>query len=363
MKKMLQLLLPFLACTTFAFADSEIEECNSCCCTRSCWEDVSRWCDCGIDYFVTADFIYWGAKEDGLEFAATYQFNAVLESTVGKPGSTTPSVGRSYRPGWNWDPGFKVGAGLEFCGWGWDLYAQYTWLHVGKRKSANGGSTLALRDAYWLANETDHATPTSRRYDSAKSNWRFHLNVLDIDLGRAFYIGEQIMFRPHAGLKWAWNKDRFDLRFINRYDSATSTTIDGPGQFCSNLVKIWGVGIRGGLDGVWHFTREFSLIGAFDLTGLWEHVKASRQDVNAGNALSTLNNLDKYSIIEPVFEWSLGFRWETWWCCDRYHFAIDANWESQVWINQNRFIHIIGTAPITRDLMLQGATLSTRFDF
>src|SRR5579885_1552058 len=217
-------------------------------------ECVHRWCDCGTDFFLTADFIYWTAREDSLDFAYTTGSSTVVG------GEATPSEGKSYEVGRAWNPGFKVGAGLEFCEWGWDVYAQYTWYHVEnekKRIGVNSGQTLY--DGFWFINNPSNAS-LDNSFTSANAKWQYFLNVVDLELGRAFFIGDHFMLRPHVGLKWASNEDRFDVGFSSGTD----------GLSMKNHVESWGVGIRAGLQGDWHFSRCFSIFGETDLTGMWE---------------------------------------------------------------------------------------------
>ncbi|HSX12675.1 MAG TPA: Lpg1974 family pore-forming outer membrane protein, partial [Rhabdochlamydiaceae bacterium] len=72
----------------------------------------------GANIFVTADFIYWTAREDNLDFAITKDIDI------------DPAKGRFVGPETRWRPGFKVGVGHDFCYDGWDIFAEYTWYRV-----------------------------------------------------------------------------------------------------------------------------------------------------------------------------------------------------------------------------------------
>ena len=79
----------------------------------------------GADVFISADFIYWKAYQEGLEYANS-AVNALAASGL-TPGATL-NQGTFATPQTKFEPGFKVGLGLEFEHDGWDLFAQYTWL-------------------------------------------------------------------------------------------------------------------------------------------------------------------------------------------------------------------------------------------
>lgn len=78
----------------------------------------------GVDVFITADFIYWTSREEGLAFArsgiADYSEAIALGNT---------KLGNTYYPKSKFSPGFKVGVGLNLGHDGWDTYLNYTWFH------------------------------------------------------------------------------------------------------------------------------------------------------------------------------------------------------------------------------------------
>lgn len=327
-----------------------LTECKTVRQTPPC-ECVRRWCDCGTDLFVTADFIYWVAREDSLDFCYTTGSSTVVGNEA------IPSQGKSFHVGKAWNPGFKVGAGMNFCEYGWDVYTQYTWYRMKtENRDAGPSAGQTLYDGFWFVNNPNNNIASS--WATAQAEWKVAVNALDMELGRAFFIGEQFMLRPHAGLKWVSNRDRFHLDFGNSTRSSTM----------QNHVESWGVGIRTGLDADWHFNRCFSIFGETALTGLWESFEAKRLDntyvFGTATNSSFVNIKEDHDVLLPILEWKLGVRWENWWTGDNYHFALDAAWEQQIWFDQNNFVHVAGAMPSrSRDLMLQGLTVGARFDF
>src|SRR3989344_1378501 len=114
---------------------------------------VKNW----AEFFVTADFIYWQARQDDMAFASDGNFNF-----TGIPATNNPKKGNQYNLDYNFEPGFKVGLGVDFRHDGWDLYANYTWLQQNDAKgdasfdvtkgqlfslwqlAANGGAIVAI---------------------------------------------------------------------------------------------------------------------------------------------------------------------------------------------------------------------------
>lgn len=318
----------------------------------------------GMDWFITADYTYWTARENSTEVAIS---NVIQGSTASKEGS----IGKVFRLDNKWVSGFKVGLGTDFCHDGWDVYAEYTWFNTTNSKRTPGEFPTPplmvaplldiplLFDGYWDVNNAVGSANGAISYSSANAKWHMHMNVVDVELGRNFYVSPRLMLRPFYGLKGAWNQQHMNIAFHNLSLAMTNSMI--------NQLKNWGIGIRAGMDTSWHFCRDLSLFGNMAFTGLWEEFKARRFDSSAiGGTIinSTVNVKEKQCVVAPVIEWMLGFKWETGLSCDTYHLAIAAAWEEQVWFGQNKFIRHQYVIPNNGDtLTLQGLTVDIRFDF
>lgn len=343
----------------------------------------------GWGVYLTADFTYWTAREQGTAFATTSGFQTFGPSTT----IPTTQTGKVINPKTQWKPGFKAGLGLDFCHDGWDLYAEYTWFRsntsrsfnqnsaVNPTETASGGPAsvngLVLFDNLWAVNRapqfirdsigttTAGASVTQLPFlQSLTGNWKLHLNVVDLALGRNFYISPRLTLRPHVGLKGEWQNQKIQLTFSNAISPSPSDQIFN----MNNKFSAWGIGPRVGLDTAWHFARLFSLVGDVAFTGLFEHFNAKRFDYNqlfatGGGAESFVHVKNKFFTFAPVLEWFLGLRAEYWTECASYHFALDAGWESQIWFFQNQFIRTYSTESTSGTLGLNGLTVHARFDF
>lgn len=383
----MKFLIPILGNASLLFADGNADccpkpkkECKTTCkevcapcpttkiCKTTCveirpqppCECVTRACDCGVDFFITGDFTWWKARQDGMEFAQGQQASPIV-STLAVASS------KIYNSKSKYEPGFKAGLGLEFCEWGWDLYANYTWFHTGTMHStASVSSDFGLIDAYWFVNNPGNFE-SNIFGGPITSKWNVRMNIIDLELGRKYWIGKHIMLRPFAGFKGVWNKQRLFNFYNNLISSDPDVTFPtSTNMSMKNHEKDYGVGIRIGTDAAWHFSRGFSLFGDIALTALWERFKVHRVDkLIARSVTATFIDLsNKFYTVRPILEWMLGLNWETWWCGDSYHFAIWAGWEEQVWFDQNRFIRMAGSARQgNADLNLEGLTLGAMFEF
>lgn len=344
-------------------------ECNVCPPTCEITPKAGPCVKNSTDLYLTADFIYWTAREENLEFAMTRG----TQSAVGAP-ATAPK-GKVYQPNSNWRPGFKVGVGYDLCFDGWDLYAEYTWFRSTTHRSTSNSlnSSLQLNDSYWLISNadltfssgTDSAVPIYiLPGSSATEKWHLSFNVIDLELGRNFYISRRVMFRPYFGLKGTWQTQKLDVNFQGILDAVPSFSVTSS---MTNKIRDWGIGILAGVDGAWHLTRNFSFLGKLALSCLWQRFKIERVDnefIPALNAnISFLNVSSKLDKLTPVIEWMLGLRWESWFSCDTYHISFDVGWEMQNWFSQNKFVRVSGSPKCDGDLTLQGLTLRARFDF
>jgi len=308
----------------------------------------------GADVFITADFIWWNASQEGISYAATG-----FVTDDGTDPFASASKGKYDYVGSDWAPGFKVGLGLNLSHDGWDLYSQYTWLHASDSSSLSRENGVAYTGSLVGGNKV-------------KADWDLHFNVIDLELGRNFYLSQFLTMRPFIGFKATWQDQ--DLKVTTE---SNQFEIDGNGQQPStpvtgpfvhkNATDVWGIGVRGGLNVSWYMSKNWSFYGDLAWTTMWtDYDTLTRSDTlydsTTGNSKTYFNvsNDDLYAV-KYIGEMELGLRWEMWFYDDTYHFAIQAGWEQQVWVNWGQFVQILDH--INHDLSLHGPNLKFRFDF
>lgn len=321
---------------------------------------------CGIDLAITTEFIYWTAREDHLGFAATT--GEVLNS----PEPSTKK-GIIFHPDWEFRPGFKIGLDFLTGHDGWDLYANYTWLmfHDIKQSAKADNEDLFLLDYLWGINNIFicDCTGNSFAFSSGETKWELDFNVIDVELGRNFFVSRCLQLRPHFGFKGTWGKQQSDISFQGlMVNSSTLVPLIQGKFYTDNTSEYWGIGLRTGIDSAWHVSSCFSLVGEAAITALWERFEVSRKDLwnnslfPAGPFTSLFHTDNHFHTIKPILELYLALRWEDWFRCDQYHVSLEAGWEEQFWSDQNQFISMISETRLG-DLILQGLTLKARFDF
>lgn len=303
------------------------------------------------DPFITADFIWWKAEQEGMDYAYT-----------GAAASTTSvSRGKVHHPHFRYEPGFKVGFGLKFRHDGWDLYANYTWLrsnhHHGNSVSAHGSS--ALMSNYFIEGPSATATQVSAAHASSK--WKMHFNVVDLELGRNFWISQWLTLRPHFGLKGSWIHQKYNVDYDGATSSAFTTATDVDLKFKQHD---WAIGIRTGLDAAWYMWKKWSIFGEFAISGMYNHFNDKTKTVVTNATLLGVTTLDTKRHTRPVtevLELALGLRFETTFHNDDYLFMVQAGWEEQIWFNQNQFFSPLTSS--SQNLSLEGLTVKAGFDF
>lgn len=308
---------------------------------------------CGADVSITAEFIYWTARQDNMQAAS------IIPNTQTQDAQPSRSVEKGYLvyPDWEMSPGFKVGLGMLFDCDGWDLYANYTWLRPRTKhtKTPSSDQTLNFFDSGIFDGS----------HDSITYQWDLDFNVVDLELGRNFFISQCLHLRPHFGFKGHWQEQDRTLTLPLSSDAVVAGDL-----IVDQNMSYWGVGLRAGLDSAWHFSRCFSLVGEAAASALWQYTDScvtGSQPVQStavtGFAVSSLKG--PYYNVRGVLELFFGLRWEDWFCCDEYHWSAEAGWEFQWWPEVNQFFY--GNSNVIEatggDLGLQGFTLKFRFDF
>ncbi len=294
----------------------------------------------GADVFIRANFIWWKAVQEGAPTTFT--------GTTGVP---TVSKGRSLLYTDEWDPGFKVGLGLNLSHDGWDLRSQYTWLHgsnTSRLNSSNTGGVLFSEDS-------------GQNGERSSGNWDYSFNCIDVELGRNFYLSQFLTMRPFIGFKGTWQDQDTTIKIHTVVNDVITSTFKSRNDF-----DVWGIGFRGGLNLAYYMAKSWSIFGNFAFANVWaNYTTIEKKDTTTpAGGVTTVNvhrDTDTHYSVKYVFESQIGLRWEIWFSDDNYHFAIQAGWEEQTWVNWGVFDH--GGAPNFHDFNMHGLNFQLRFDF
>ena len=316
----------------------------------------------GADLFITADLLYWKSHVNGLPLAVESQ-------------SPTSLAGDKDVKDLNfkWDFGFRVGLGYNIPHDGWDLYLNWTRFYNHAHKSVETDGDEFLYPSFFSADGLTDAAGTHASFHEIEGRWHLHLNILDLDLGREFFVCKWLTLRPHMGLRTAWIKQKLKTESEGLLASSGAVSNSAFEYELEAKNKYWGLGLLAGLDTQWGLGHGWSIYGnaAFSLLYGFFSIDAEEEyrTTASGSETTTLDVDDHYHADRAIADMALGLRWDHMFDHDRYHLGIQAGWEHHLFFGQNQFMRFVDDAAPgvllsnQGDLMITGWILNARFDF
>ncbi len=196
------------------------------------------------------------------------------------------------------------------------------------------------------------------------SHWNVHYSVIDLELGRRYFVSKFLSFRPQFGIETAWIGQNRNYKIATtELGLPLEHAIHGKNDF-------WGIGPRAGVEGTWYFGRHWNLFGIVNGSLLWGRFEDSSRERQISEGLTSLlvDVKDTFRRLAPNAQFQLGFGWESNLAEDRFHLGIKLGYEFQYWWRQNQFLNERQFSSFnfeheSMDLSLNGATLDIRFDF
>ncbi len=358
----------------------------------------------------SAELLYWNAYEDGLEYAISNTEAPNLASNqISLTHSSSYYNGDVLNIDRKWDYGFRFGLGYVLTHDGWDLEAM--WTHYRSNASddvvADSNTTTARIYTLWSAiapGATDllNLAPTSLVDPiaaEATTSWRLHLDLIDLELGRAFYTSRYLTLRPHIGLRGASIDQHYDITYLGgSFREAIIATL--PLNLTDEISmkdNFRGIGVRGGLNSQWHWSSgcggDWSFFGNVALSMIYGHFKVTQEEaVIDSNSIDSIpsgpvNILDvenSFRASRAMTDLALGLRYD-YDCCDAdYHIAVWFAWEHHIAFDMNQWVrytstdnvagtpgHLLPSSPATYtmyapengDLTTQGWSVGFSLDF
>lgn len=341
----------------------------------------------GVDLYLQGSVFVWQANQSGLDYALTWNNS----STATPPANNDGGSGRFRHPNFKWDWGFKVAAGYTAPHDGWDLFLQWTRYHPERANSGTSvtsfgpGATVPPSVVYplLLPANLEPVNPIGPGY-AASMGWKLRLDLLDLELGREFFVSKWLTLRPHAGLRSAWLHQKSKVTYTGNPISTTAAA-----NFSANLKNnFWGMGLRTGLDGEWRLGGGWSLFSDVAVSLLLGHFNISESEsptVTSGGVATTgvsQSFSEKFRATRLAADLSMGLRYAQTFACDRFGLMVQLGWEQHLFANQNQLekLAAVGFAnsaggtsgpnsfsltSVTNqgDLSTQGVTLTVEFDF
>ncbi len=307
----------------------------------------------GWNLFLTTEFLWWVAKEEGLYYVQNGYTGATTSALP--PDATKNFDGHLEKVHPHFRPGFRIGLGGNMGYDEWDLFLNWTWF-----KSTARGSKQGALLTLWSHPEVSDELGNPQGATSAKARWHLHLNLLDLEMGRAFWVGKHCSLRPFIGARAAW----IDQHFHIHYDLTTTPETDSHLSAVSNFE---GGGVRTGVDTRWALLGGWSFYGLASASLLYGFYDADFHQTWESQKIA--NARDGFHQASSTAQLELGVRWDTYLHKDRYHIGLYAGWEQNIWFSLNKMNHFFGNLSqgnleqMNTDLTLSGGTFGVRFDF
>lgn len=310
---------------------------------------------CPWDLYITASFVY--AK-------AFSEEQSLVVSTESTSITLSDQVDNVQHFCYDYEPAFTVGLGWNFGCDHWYLYAEYFRYHndVGSGSFKDTKDTKVPSPAYFpyrLLNTINSIDISGK--------WRLDLDVLDVSIGRKYYVGKCLTVATNVGLRASWLDQKTTVNGTGTQQNVNVTIYD------SVVNKNKGVGPRFGIDTDWSFCGCFRFFGNWSTSLLVKSISFSGElkstQTDTGAILFNNKSSNNKDILTLATNHSmiLGFGWGDYWCCNDWYFDLSAAYEFRVYWNQNVLPQVnIGAFDPTGlygDLYLHGLVITARLDF
>ncbi len=306
---------------------------------------------CQGNFFLEADFLYWKMRQQGLNvISRTGKSQGATIADDPNSVDVSQSKDQFHQVHFDWEPGFRVGAGYNFKDCRWAVSAFWTHLH-GKGSSS---------------------------HSHAKTHWSSNYNVLDLLVtGRPFHLGSSFTWNAFGGVKAAKIHQRFrasstaSRRSVNPFSTQNLTlgSTDSNNKFHTDFL---GIGPEIGINGSWGLGKGFSVYADADGAILYSHYRAKFTDefddattflfdvspTTTSEFLSENVARATTNTCQAVIDLGLGFSWQRYTCLCHHTvgWVVKLGWEHTQWFD-------FGPLGGSDDLTLDGLVVSGQIQF
>jgi hypothetical protein len=195
---------------------------------------------------------------------------------------------------WDTESGVRAGGGYRLPGDGWEIGAYYTYFHSNASQSATAPAGGVLFTTLTHPGSVEEAA-------TATADSGLNYQLLDVEVGRTFPIGESCSVRLFGGGRFAW---------INQSLNAVYNGIDANIAVVSSPIDFDGAGLRLGGEGRWNVGWGFSLFARGSGSLLVGDFRTSLVETNDNGATTNVNVTDNFEKMVPVLEVGIGIGWQ-----------------------------------------------------
>jgi hypothetical protein len=254
-----------------------------------------------------------------------------------------------------WTPGFKVGLACTMETDGWVGSAEYTWVRSSTSVSGSNTTGNASLD-YTISSLIP--TFTVSGVTRFSSDWKMHLDQIDLLFSRPKYQGTRVAVSPFAGLRALWIRQRQTLNF----------TLDGISNPLTSKSQMWSIGPAAGISSHWLLGKGFRLEGSGAASLLYARYTDISFHFTELTNLPNQGKLTNVNAIRPTAECGIGIGWSSYLSNQNYLLDFSARYDFKYFWSQNMERWLTSTLGGYQGnevgaLMLHGLTLSSGIDF
>ena len=218
----------------------------------------------------------------------------------------------------------------------WDLCGVWTYYHNSSSDSKEGSETAG----YYLIYSSNP------QGISVKASYMLNYNMLNLELGKGFYLFEDVSLKPHFGAQGGWIYQTFKSHFVALHQRQGQNPFEGEGVLVGRN-NYWGVGITGGIESNWHLTSNFNLFGNFSAALLYGELKMNQRtkeqvDLGAPMRDTFVLSAKEYDMV-PHMQAMLGFSWGTCFNDEKMFFGLRVAGELNYWWDQYNLYMLLAT--------------------
>ncbi len=301
------------------FSTSQLLANCSCGCPMEAPPCKSFWIQPENDIGLTtsADFLYWQANLDGIEYGQIANFFANIAAP---PVSSAPYYGSWLYPSFQFTPGTRVNIGFRPHKDRWQVDA--TWVYLSSNAHGSSHNPNVTGGAV-VVPINDISQLLSNNGINAKAMWWADYNALDLDINRGVSFSDAFGIKAHLGLRSLWLDQKYNVYSINLYNTAPDVFTNANAHLTQN---IWGMGPLIGLDSLWKLWGGFGLVGKASLSLLWSHIHALSKGYFGTNNALIRKELQTFHTTLPEVNMLIGCQYDTG-MCGSYHFSGHIGWE------------------------------------
>lgn len=316
----------------------------------------------GLGWFVSGEILYWHAKIGGSDYAIS----------AGGPKSPvlTPIEGTTKENDFGWDLGGRLGIGVFLPHDDWDLLVNFTYY-----RNHDTSSSHKLDPSYLLST----VGVFGGAFDRAKSTYELSYLNLDLELGRNYFMSQNLSLRPYIGVK----ASRLHMEQKVKYHFSPLELVgELVGEFyrVHNRSDFDGIGPRVGIKGNWFLGYGFRFFNECSFSLLYSFFEVREKEKASPNAsVSNINvhlKADKHSFT-PFAQIYSGLGWggyiyeEKAYLTFKFGYEVLYFWRSNQMLSSDDFTFSGATPFSTRleykryseDLSFYGITGQVRLDF